>query len=283
MYLHIYYKVIKMATFSQVLTVQGKSDYVVSIPSDLRKCFFIYAICVLSDDHILITDNNNKRVKQLNHQYKVVGHCDLTTYPTDMCCITPSEIAIIGNDYRTHDVQFVSVNGGRLVMGTKIQFQHICIGVAHDLQHLYLTSGTALYKYSMTGDLLNKLYEDTSGDYTVWKCAANPSGDKIFVTNWSHNKVLTLAIDGAVLHTFTDTDLVCPFGIHVTDQGQVLVCGQSSNTILQLDGEGKKKLATLLTERDGLNAPHSVCCNRSTASIIVGQYIGNQILVFKEK
>ncbi|XP_052223784.1 uncharacterized protein LOC127839440 isoform X2 [Dreissena polymorpha] len=252
MYLHIYYKVIKMATFSQVLTVQGKSDYVVSIPSDLRKCFFIYAICVLSDDHILITDNNNKRVKQLNHQYKVVGHCDLTTYPTDMCCITPSEIAIIGNDYRTHDVQFV-------------------------------TSGTALYKYSMTGDLLNKLYEDTSGDYTVWKCAANPSGDKIFVTNWSHNKVLTLAIDGAVLHTFTDTDLVCPFGIHVTDQGQVLVCGQSSNTILQLDGEGKKKLATLLTERDGLNAPHSVCCNRSTASIIVGQYIGNQILVFKEK
>ncbi|KAH3689135.1 hypothetical protein DPMN_184705 [Dreissena polymorpha] len=47
----------------------------------------------------------------------------------------------------------------------------------------------------------------------------------------------------------------CPDGIHVTAQGQVLVCGRYSRTVLQLDGEGRKKLATLATICDGLSRP----------------------------
>ena len=111
----------------------------------------------------------------------------------------------------------------------------------------------------------------------------SPSGDKIFVTNNYQHKVLTLARDGTVLHTFTDPDLQTPNGIHVTDLGQVLVCGTSSRTIFQLDGEGKKKLATLATEKDGMGNPWSVCYNRHTACIIVGLFNINTIEVFKAK
>ncbi|KAH3718034.1 hypothetical protein DPMN_060832 [Dreissena polymorpha] len=103
--------------------------------------------------------------------------------------------------------------------------------------------------------------------------------DKIFITNNSHHKVLTLARDGTVLQTFTDPDLQNLAGIHVTALGQVLVCGASSSTIIQLDGEGKKKLATLATKRDRLDEPNSVFYNRSTASIIVGQW--SSILVLR--
>ncbi|KAH3716600.1 hypothetical protein DPMN_059324 [Dreissena polymorpha] len=270
----------------QALTIHGKSEYDVSLPSEsVRNCSII-AICVLSDDEILVADILNKRVKLLNHQYQVVGHCDLTNWPWDMCTITPSEVAVTMYQNETYgEVQFVSVNGGQLVKGRKLQFQHKCIGIAHNLQDLYLTSGTALYKYSMKGALLNKVYEDTSGRCTALfsKCAVSPSGDKIFVTNREHHKVLTLATDGTVLHTFTDPDLQTPDGIHVTDLGQVLVCGRLSWTIIQLDGEGKKKLATLASKRDGLAQPWSVYFNRSTASIIVGQYGTKKILVFKVK
>ena len=111
----------------------------------------------------------------------------------------------------------------------------------------------------------------------------SPSGDKIFVTNLSHHKVLSLATDGTVLHNFTNRDLREPNGIHVTDLGQVLVCGGSSKTIFQLDGEGKEKLATLVSQRDGLAYPLSVYFNRSTASIIEGQRLRNKIEVFKVK
>ncbi|XP_052245445.1 uncharacterized protein LOC127854442 [Dreissena polymorpha] len=267
----------------QVFTIQGKSEYDVSIPGDLDRICTIRAICVLSDDEILVADFVNKRVKLLNHQYQVVGHCDLTDWPYDMCKITASEVAVTVNQYDTHEVQFVLVNDGRLVKGRKLKFQHRCNGIAHNLQDLYLTSWNSIYKYSMKGALLNKVYEDTSDYYTVCMCAVSPSGDKIFVTNCSHHKVLTLATDGTVLHTFTNPDLQEPNGINVTDLGQVLVCGGSSNTIIQLDGEGKKKLATLASKRDILAYPESVYFNRSTASIIVGQWARNKILVFKVK
>ncbi|KAH3718033.1 hypothetical protein DPMN_060831 [Dreissena polymorpha] len=150
----------------QALTVQGKSEYNVRLQSDSYKNCYINAICVLSEDQILVAYNINKRVKLLNHQYQVVGHYDLNGYPWDMCKITPSEVAVTVNDTRTHEVQFVSVNGGQLVNGRMLQFQHACFGIAHIMQDLYLTSGTALYKYSMKGALLTKLYEDTSDTLT---------------------------------------------------------------------------------------------------------------------
>ncbi|KAH3824495.1 uncharacterized protein LOC127832611 [Dreissena polymorpha] len=264
-----------------VFTVQGKSEYNVIIPRDCSSSCAIIAICVLSNDQILLADNFNCCVKLLDQQYQVIGHCDLSAHPNDICQITPSKVAVTMDKDTTNEIQFVSVNGGRLVKGRKLQFQHTCGGIAHDQKDLYLTTGTALYKYSMNGDLLTTLHADTSGNNTVSTCAASPTGDKIFVTNCDHDKVLTLARDGSILCTFTDPDLKGPLGIHVTAQGQVLVCGRDSHTLLQLDGEGRKKLSTLATSSDGLRYPFSVCYNRSTASIIVGQYETDKILVFK--
>ncbi|KAH3750010.1 hypothetical protein DPMN_184526 [Dreissena polymorpha] len=152
---------------NKVLAVQGKSEYNVNIPSDAKKRFNIRAICVLSNDQILVADHLNKRVKLLDHQYQVVGHCDFTAYPRDMCPITSSEVAVaVDVNNKTLEVQFVSMNDGQLVKGRKLQFKHPCWGIANHLQDLYLTSGTALYKYSMSGDLLSKLYEDKSSVIT---------------------------------------------------------------------------------------------------------------------
>ncbi|XP_052223446.1 uncharacterized protein LOC127839212 [Dreissena polymorpha] len=264
----------------QVFKVQGKSEYDVSLPSDTEKSFNISAICVLSDDQILVADFDNKQVKLLNHQYQVVGHCDLTGYPLDMCHIASGEVAVAVDDDKTHEVQFVLVNDGRLVKGRKLQFEHGCYGIAHDGTNLYLTTGTALFKHSLTADLFSKVYEDTSGRMTVSNCAVSPLGDKIFVTSPGKSRLLTLARAGKVLHTFRDPDLHGRGGIHVTAQGQVLVCGFYSDTVLQLDGDGKKKLATLATRKDGLDRPWSVFYNRRTESIIVGQY-DSKILVYK--
>ncbi|KAH3716710.1 hypothetical protein DPMN_059438 [Dreissena polymorpha] len=157
----------KILVFSdQALSIQGKSEYNVSKPSDPdRICATISAICVLSDDEILVADQTNKQVKLLNHQYQVVFYCELTGWPSDMCKITPSEVAVtVYLQIETDgEVQFFSVNGGRLVKGRKLQFKHSCYGIAYDGTNLYLTTCTALYRYSMKGVLMNKVYEDTSG------------------------------------------------------------------------------------------------------------------------
>ncbi|KAH3776091.1 hypothetical protein DPMN_177504 [Dreissena polymorpha] len=147
----------------QVFTVQGKSEYHVGIPSDSSFCRII-AICVFSSDQILLADDYNNCVKLLDQQYKVVAHWDLNAEPSDFCQITPSEVAVAVNAEETHEVQFVSVNGGHLVMGRNLQFQHECVGIAHYQKDLYLTSDNALYRYSMRGDFIKKLYEDTEDE-----------------------------------------------------------------------------------------------------------------------
>ncbi|KAH3779132.1 hypothetical protein DPMN_180611 [Dreissena polymorpha] len=127
------------------------------------------------------------------------------------------------------------------------------------------------------------MYEDTFRYLTVGRCAVSPSGDRIYVTNYEHHKLLTLARDGTVISTFTDTELQRPWGVHVTPAGQVLVCGHFSHTVIQVDREGKKKIATLATQKDTIKYPLSVFYNWKSGSVIVGQNDKENILVLNIK
>ncbi|KAH3696600.1 hypothetical protein DPMN_084076 [Dreissena polymorpha] len=123
--------------------------------------------------------------------------------------------------------------------------------------------------------------------YAVYICAVSKTGDKLYLTNPSQNKLLTLARDGSVLSSFTGRDLLWPTSVHVTPAGQVLVCGEGLHTIIQVDIKGREKLAILATQKDGLQNPLSVCFNSNTASIILSQWnksqklYNNKILVYK--
>ncbi|KAH3799960.1 hypothetical protein DPMN_153584 [Dreissena polymorpha] len=101
-------------------------------------------------------------------------------------------------------------------------------------------------------------------------CAVSPAGDRIYVIKHGYEKVITMATDGTLISTFMDPELQEPMGVHVTPSGQVLVCGYSSNTVIQVDCEGRKKLATLVPSKDGVLNPVSVCYNTKTDQIIVG-------------
>ncbi|KAH3862344.1 hypothetical protein DPMN_025310 [Dreissena polymorpha] len=264
----------------KAFNVQSNTKHNVRIPSDSHECF-ITGICVLTDGQVLVADRENKRFKLLNQQYQVVSHCDVTVYVRDMCQITPSEVAVaVNDDYsNTHNVQFITVTQSQLTLGRKLELQHTCIGIDHHEGELYICSGTALFKYTLSGKQLCRLYEDAYD--TVEKCAVSPTGDRLYITSPDQNKLLTLARDGTLLATYTDPALVWPEGLHVTPAGQVLVCGWRSHTVLQVGWEGQSKLATLATEKDRVLYPRSVCYSSTTSSIIVGQQWEDNILVFR--
>ncbi|KAH3895866.1 hypothetical protein DPMN_020033 [Dreissena polymorpha] len=93
---------------------------------------------------------------------------------------------------------------------------------------------------------------------------SSPTGDRLYIiSGWQQYKLLTLARDGTLLATYSDQALVRP-------EGQVLVCGRLSNTVLQL--------ATLATQKDGMRYPVSVCYSSSSSSIIVGLMGSDHIL-----
>ncbi|KAH3837725.1 hypothetical protein DPMN_111126 [Dreissena polymorpha] len=164
---HSTHMVMEQEDPNKVFTVQWKSVQNVRISSDSFQCS-ISAICVLLDGQILVVDSNNKKVKLLDQQYQVVSHCSMTGYPHDLCQTIPSEVAVTLNDHEnyTHEVQFITVNNNMLVTGWKFQVLHTCYGIAHHQGDLYITAGTALYKYTMSGRQISKMYEDKLGPNT---------------------------------------------------------------------------------------------------------------------
>ncbi|KAH3754410.1 hypothetical protein DPMN_189078 [Dreissena polymorpha] len=236
-------------------------------------------MCAVPDGQVVVADRDNKRVKLLSQQYKVVSHWDVNAEPQDICQITPSEVAVTVNTRNIHEVQFITVNQGKLVPGRKFQLQHECRGIAHQNGDLFVTSGKELYKYTLNGKLICRLYE-ALGYNTVRKCAVSPTGDRLYIISSSQNKLLTLARDGTLLATYSDPALDGLIGLHVTPAGQVLVCGYYPNTVLQVGWEGESKLANLATHKDGVRFPWSVCYSSITSSIIVGQ-LGDNIMVFR--
>ncbi|XP_052224849.1 uncharacterized protein LOC127840471 [Dreissena polymorpha] len=263
---------------SKVFNVQSITKHNVRIPSDSDVCL-ITGTCVFPDGQVLVVDWRNKNVKLLNQQYQVVSHWDVNARPVDICLITPSEVAVAVNDHNSkiHEVQFITVNQGKLVPGRKFQLQHECRGIDHQQGVLFVISNEELYKYTLNGKQVCSLYR--SFEYTVSRCAVSPTGDRLYIT--SYYKLLTLARDGTLLATYSDPALERPSGLHVTPAGQVLVCGgRPGGTVLQVGWEGKSKLATLATQEDGVWLPWSVCYSSTTSSIVVGQTRDN-ILVFR--
>ncbi|XP_052224221.1 uncharacterized protein LOC127839871 [Dreissena polymorpha] len=258
-----------------VFTVKGKSAHTVKISNDSHLCT-ITACCALQDGRVLVLDESNKKVKLVDQQYQVVSQCDVTAYPLDMCLTTSNEVAVaVDNIIDTHEIQFIEVNQHQLQTGRKLQFQHKCICVAHNQGDLFICSYTALYKYSLGGKLVSRLFVDPSG------CAVSPIGDKLYIVDHFKHKLLTLASDGTVLATLTDPGLRGPSCVHVTPAGQVLVCGHKSRTIVQVDSKNSRKLITLATAMDDVWNPFSVCYSSTSSSFIVGQWRNNTILVIK--
>ncbi|KAH3771637.1 uncharacterized protein LOC127845245 isoform X2 [Dreissena polymorpha] len=268
----------------QIIRMEGHSEYVISMEGDSDKEWFcsIRDICVLPSGQVLLADEDYNNVKLLNEHYQMVTRYRLSGPPWGLCQITSSKVGVsVGSE-----VQFIKVKNNRLEAGRKIRLKHQCRGIAHHQGDLFVTSGSALYKYSLSGYLVQKLHEVKSDTFTIGCCAVSPTGDKLYIISYSDHSLLTLAMDGSVLASFMDPELQYPGALDVTPAGQVLVCG--SESILQVDSKGSRKLETLTKPPYSVRCnpnvtpcPYSVCYNSNTGSIIAGMYRIDKILVYK--
>ncbi|XP_052778641.1 uncharacterized protein LOC128216090 [Mya arenaria] len=234
--------------------------YNVKMRGDKLQCY-IRGVCEMPSGEFVIAD-----------EYRVVDHWDVPGSPRDVCHIDGNEVVVCAysnNDDR-RGLYFINATKGNLVYSKKFIFSHECMSAAHHGGQLYISSGKALYVYTMSGQMVNRLYEDKSGGNTVWKCAISNDGETIYITNYNEHKVITLDNNGNKLALLTDPDMKEPTGVHVTPAGHVFVCCYNPGTVLQVDKDGKKKLATLAREENGVYGPFDLYFSRRTSSLIVG-------------
>ncbi|XP_052781189.1 uncharacterized protein LOC128217826 [Mya arenaria] len=250
-----------------VFATEGYKEYNVKMSSDKYNCD-IQGMCELPGEEIVISDYHNMTVKLLDQKYRVVDHCDVPMFPLDVCHIGGNEVAVcVDNNDDRHELHFINITKGKLVTTRKLSFSHECNSATHHGNNLYISSHTALYVHTMTGKLVKKL---KSGHNTVMRIAISNDGKTIYIANNSNHQLITLDNLGNKLVTFTDPDLRGPTGVHATTAGHVFVCCWTSDTVLQVDKDGKTKLATLARKQDGVYRPTALFFSSRSSSLVVG-------------
>ncbi|XP_052782204.1 uncharacterized protein LOC128218552 [Mya arenaria] len=254
---------------NHVFSVAEYKDYNVKLKNNKYQCA-IYGLCEMPSGEFVIADCRNCRVKLLDKEYRVLDHCDVPGNPWDVCHVGGNEVAVCV-DRENADKQglyFIHATKGKLVTTRKLSFNHDCYAAAHHGGQLYI-SKTALYVYPLSGQKVKRLYEDKSRGNTVEKCAISNDGKTIYITNYCQHQLITLDNNGNKLASLTNPDMRGPTGVHVTPDGHVFVCCYGSDKVLQVEKDGKKKLATLAREEHGVYRPYSLFFSSRTSSLIV--------------
>ncbi|XP_052782162.1 uncharacterized protein LOC128218522 [Mya arenaria] len=257
-----------------VYKVKHRSQYTAKIKNDKKGCL-ISGICELPGGEILISDFNNYKVKLLDSQYQVIDTYNLPDAPLHICHIAGNEAAVTLGDKGVH---FITVTGRTLSVTRKLTIPHYCHGISHHNGNLYMGSWTAIYQYTMSGQLVKKIYEDNSAFVTVGRFTVRRDGTNI--PDPSHNKLITIDTSGNILSTLQDLDFDWPISVCVSDRGHVFVCSHRSHTVTLVDKEGKHKITTLVTMADGLCSPLAIWFSKQSCKLIVGRE-GDEISVLE--
>jgi DNA-binding beta-propeller fold protein YncE len=95
------------------------------------------------------------------------------------------------------------------------------------------------------------------------------SGDKLYYANVNAHTVTCCDLHGTTQWKFSDKRVLRgPFGISVSNDGNVYVVGYSSSNVVVISPDGKRH-RQLLSSKDGLISPHVLDYERSTNRLLV--------------
>ncbi|KAH3860165.1 hypothetical protein DPMN_023056 [Dreissena polymorpha] len=152
----------------KIVSIEGKSENKVQTTIDKNKCS-ITGICGTSNGDLVIADFYNKCLKLLNQAYKVIGQIELPSYPWSMCNISSFEMGMTVSKAALdvlNGIHLLRVDDGNITSKNVLKMNHAFFGIEHFCAELFVTSGTAVYEYTIVGRLVKKLYEDSNGDFT---------------------------------------------------------------------------------------------------------------------
>ncbi|KAL4224141.1 hypothetical protein ACF0H5_017594 [Mactra antiquata] len=249
--------------------VLGSSDINIKLIDDSEECQSHGCCLTLDNNHLLLTDYNNKKLKCFDiDMMMMVDYCTLDGSPFGVCCTSTDEAVVAcGN---ANMIQFVSIDE-EMSPTKQIPMSHVCYGIATKDDKLYITdSASALYMYDMTGNLLKTVSQDSTGNklfYHSRHVTFNESGKNMYVGNVYKNIV---CFDYALnyLSTYKDNRLSSTNGVCVDGKGSIFVVGWGSDHVVQLNECGTR-IGTVTRRQDELTHTQSVCFHRKLNILFV--------------
>ncbi|XP_033730079.1 uncharacterized protein LOC117319365 [Pecten maximus] len=240
--------------------VKGIGKFNIKILSDEYNCC-AHGVVYLPCDQIVVSDADNKKLKLFTDKGQFLDELSIQGCPNDLCLVDNNTVAVAVDS--PGGIHVVKVEASKLSLSSEIRIPNgkDCYGITHtdgrfivgtegggvysvtqdgvtDLLHQYNSNCYSLTHDPVKGDTLVSIYNDTPGDVAVSRLSADKR----------HTDVMKVGVVNKA------------GGIDVDREGNIYVCGDSSDNVVHMSGDGSH-VRELLTSSDGMVNPWAISVN----------------------
>ena len=228
----------------------------------------------LSDGRILLADRTNRKLKLFSSSFNAESELLLSSKPWDVTVISDKEVAV--SLPAESQIQFVSVSQTNMAATRAFYTDEPCFGIHYvDGKIMGVTydgDPPNLKIMSVEGQELTYASVDEDG-FTLFSkpvyVASNANGSEIFVVDERLGCVVNLTEKGERHFTYAAMDLGHAAGIATDNEGNIYICGNTSNTVHVLSPEGNR-IKVLVTGED-ISYPRAIAFEPKEQRLLVTQ------------
>lgn len=263
-----------------------QEKYCVKQPDDKKDCD-VFGCQFLTNGQVLIADWDNRKVKLLDKEFKVVGSVTTDGSPNDICSVNPNMAAVTLPIEKC--IQFIDLMP-EILLKRRINTNDTCRGLACNGDQLFVVcggfkgeGGGKVAVYGLTGDFVRTIERNNSGQ-RIFSCpiaiAVSADGGILHVTDGQRG-IVSLTTQNDVISVVSDKDCTWPCGICLDKNDHASICCSRSNTVVQLVGLNKAR--TILKNTDGIKEPHAICYDPNDIRLLVTLKKSNFIYLYQLK
>ncbi|XP_045193522.2 uncharacterized protein LOC123549464 [Mercenaria mercenaria] len=266
------------------MKVSFEDSYAVSVSTDQRD-FYMFDMCEVEPDQLVITDYKNCKLKRLNKSLIVTECIDINGRPYGLCKTDQSELAVTLTWHQK--VQFVDI-GSKLSLTQSYSVGHFCRGICHIDGIVYVCcdgldreEGPGHVRAFDASGCLVKMIKNDQNNQKLFSfprsIAESFDGSKIFIAD-SEKGLITIDKEGKCLMSASDPRLIYPHSFCSANYGQKFVCGKLSNNIFLLDKDGI--VIREILKGGKITKPIAVFYLRSQKRLLVTCFESDKIFAF---
>ena len=235
--------------------------------SDVRGC------CILSNDKMVLVSHCIGEVivvhKDGSRDYAInirSGH------PFEVTCIDNNTIVVSVED---RDTQIRIIDLNKRSITRRINTKSTVFGIAYnDGSLICCVYDNGLMRIDLKDSSITPVVRCS---LPYWSYVTT-NGNNIYYTNDTTHKVTCCDMNGKVQWEFRDENvLVLPKGITTDNNNNIYVVSEESNSVVVISPDGQN-YKVLLSERDGLNFPRPIHCDRASNQLLLAQTGGTGLL-----
>ena len=260
-------------------TIHGKFN--VRLAEDKDICENVGAE-FLPDGRVAVIDMKNCKLKIFDAKFRNGASLPFRSGPRGIAVINPQEVAVSLPDENL--IAFVSISK-KLKLVRSILTNIPCYGIRYYSSELVVLcddgfSKTEVQVLGLQGEIKRTFSMNKTGKSALrnpWYLALNPDGQRFYITD--RGRLVCLDVSGTVMFEYKDTDLENARGVTIDSQGQLYVCGTSSNNIYEVSTDGNTG-KVFISDID-ITAPQAVCYNDEKRLLLVTSVGSEIVTIFK--